>query len=108
MGFGGFGFIGYKRPVLFCMNQSLRLLALTIRRVAREPRALTPQHRVGCTIGALATNENRVWGILYYNHNKEPPKIVWVITKAPIVGLQYAKARKIMITNMHYTRTVYV
>ena len=37
------------------------------------------------TIGALMIRIE-FWGPLYYIHNKEPPKIVKVIIKAPIVA----------------------
>ena len=31
------------------------------------------------------------WGILYYNHNMEPPQLVWIIMKPPILPRQCVK-----------------
>ena len=45
-------------------------------------RRLSPLGRNQYNIGALI---NRVLGPLYYNHNKETPKIAQVIIKAPII-----------------------
>ena len=46
--------------------------------------------RVRCchlrNVGALIIRI-RFWGPLYYNHNKEPPKLVQVIKKAPRLPL---------------------
>ena len=39
---------------------------------------------ISANMGALIIRIG-FWGPLYYNCNKEPPKIVWVIMKAPIL-----------------------
>ena len=38
------------------------------------------------SIGALIITIG-FWGSLYYNYNKEPPKIVLAIMKAPFLGI---------------------
>ena len=78
-----------------CLNLLSRKLAPTTQQKAQGAQALAViqrpvlvgQHNLALPIGAL-TIRRGFWGPLYFNYNKEPPKIVLVSIKARILGFK--------------------